>query len=448
MTTDNQITLLKIDKFYHRQLKNFMQKFILKISFLTILSFFLLTSCEEDGTTIRPPVSNPTGPSISLVTGTNQVTNSTTIATGSTFTVQISAQAGEAFLEVLTIQKNGVNVPLANLSYSLSDFSANPALILNADYQTGLNVTVQIATSADANGTDTYSFEIKDENDLTATTDVAITYESLPPTSQFVEEAPFFWEDKFCPLGATFNVKILAAKGSANLDNFAVFENNELLTDLSRIKINGIDLLNNPTNIDANNAENLDFEVSITTLEDFFGTFTYEFVITDESGEQTSQLINVTVGTGVTELTGKLLFNQGGGAGTGGLNLFTGEGIGSKADSAYIKDEGIDTDLVATDNWLQQISGVNGSTIRIIDETQVEGFSFDNILLKEELFNLFDTGISLSGTNKDNEPVTDKITGGELFIIENGVDYFAIRMDRVVVTPDNNADFYELTIKY
>lgn len=422
------------------------KSFLTKFSLLFFISIYLLTSCEEDGT-VRPIEPTPAGPSINLLTGPNQLVNDATIPAGSAFTVQVSAQAGEALLDVFTVKRNGINVPFSNLKFDKTDVGANPALIINSDYKTSINWTIQITSNSAGSGVDNYTFEIKDEENRSASTGLAITLESLPPSSQFVEEAPYFWEDKVCPLGSKFQVRIKAQKGTANLKTFAAYEDNQLISDLSRIKINAVNLLNNPTNISVDNQENLDFIVTISTSEEFFGTYFYEFVITDASGLETTQTINVTLGTPTTELSGKLLLNQAGPGETGGINLITGEGVASNSVKAQLKDQGINTDLVTANNWRQKIAGANGATIRLLSESVLEGFSFEGIFINEQIIDLFDTGTPLILTNANGVPVTDKIIGGEILLIEQEGVYFAVRIDNVVVTATDNKDYYELTIK-
>ncbi len=422
-----------------------MQKIILKLSLLTLLFFGLLVACTEEGG-VRIPEEMPTGPTISLVAGPNQISSDATVPAGGTFTVQVSAQAGEAFLDIFSITRNGSNVPFDQLQFDQSDIAANPVLIINNDYKTSINWVIQITTDG-SGAADTYTFTIQDENNQTASTSILIAQESAPPSLQFLEEAPYFWEDKTCPPDTRFTVRVLANKGTATLQTVSIFEDGLLITDLMRIQINGFDLFNNPTDVATDSRDGFDWEISIQTASDF-GTKNYEIVVADENGQTASVALNVTTGTTVTVLSGKLLLNQAGPVGTGGINLLTGDGTGSSDANAHLKDEGIDTDLPVANNWKQQISGANGSVIRTLGSDQPETFDYDNILLSEQIVELFVAGQDLTLTNGAGEAITEKIEIGAILLVQNGENHFAVRVDDVSVSPSDNADFYELSIKH
>lgn len=422
-----------------------MQNFLVKFVLVAFIFVGLLTSCEEDGGDIRFPEPEAAGPSISLLAGPNQISSDATIAAGSIFTVQVSAQAGEAVLDVFTVTKNGVNVPFENLQFDKSDVAANPVLILNEDYKLNINWVIQITTDGD--GSDTYSFEVKDETSKTASTSLFITQESLPPNMRLVEETPYFWEDKVCPIDTRFTVRVLGEKGTADIQTIAVYENGELITDLTRIQINGFDLFDNPVEVADDSKQDFDFEVNIQTSSDF-GTKNYEIIVTDESGQTSSVSLNVTTGTSVTTLNGKLLLNRAGPSGTGGINLLTGQGVGSGDETAHLLDEGINTDLPAAENWKQQISGANGAVIRILGDSQPETFDYDNVELAEQITDIFNAGQDLVLTNSAGVSITDKIQEGNILTVQKGDVYFLLRVDRINISTNDNADFYELSIKY
>lgn len=432
-----------------------MLRLFFKISIIGALFFSLTTACTEEdpiGGGTRPPTEQLIGPSIDLVADAGLISSSSDVPVGAAFTVRVSAQAGEAALKTFTVVENGSNVAFNRLQFSDPDIGANPVLILKDADKTGItwDITIQ---APETEGNQNYSFEVVDENDQLKTISLNITTvpaEIIPPSVIAVEEAPFFWGSKVCPPGTTFRMLIRANPGSALIESITVLEDGLAIQDITRLAGNGDPFPSNPWIFEG--LEGLELDVSIRTSDDG-NDHVYEVVIGDTNGESSSVSINVAAqptGTNLTaSLTGTLLLNQAGPAGTGGINLLTGESTGSNDEAAQLRDEGIDLDLSAASNWKQQISAINGATLRVVDSSdQPEGFSFGAIQFKEEVQNLFDTGRALITQNDEGRFITLPALVGDIFAVQQGETYFLVEITNINVTTDNNDDSYELSIKY
>ena len=208
---------------------------------------------------------------------------------------------------------------------------------------------------------------------------------------------------------------------------------------------------------------------------------TFAFRVTDESGLSASVSFKVTIvpppGTPIEmTITGALL-NQAGPAGTGGIDLDTGDGTGTRMSStgdpavdnsylqAELEDEGINRDItpVGSANWRRQISSINGTVVRQADLTKLpETFSFDNVETKEQIKDVFDTGAALTGDDSTcnctdstfGEEVSEPVEEGDIFVVKKEDKYYLVRVDNIITVyigpnePGNNDDKYELSIKY
>ncbi len=433
-----------------------MFKFLFKISLVGILFFGLTTACTEDGTlggggTPIPVEEEPLGPSIGLVTDAGLVSTNSTIPINSSFTVRVSAQAGEAALNTFTVLENGSPIAFDRIQVSDSDVGANPVLLLNETWKTGFTWDISIAGASEAVNT-SYSFEVKDENDKVDVVFVNVTTEAeiVGPSAAAIAEGNYISSSAVFPSGVPFEVLLAAQSGSTPIQSVTILEDGLPIDDLTRIQANGQQFPANPWIFSEGQAA-LDWVVSIRNAES--GDHLYEIIVADANGETSIVPIEIfgqATGTNITNsLTGKLLFNQAGPAGTGGINLFTGESVGSTDASAHLRDEGIDLSVGASVNWNQQISGANNSVIRLVSAiSQPEGFSFGGIQFQEEIQDLFATGQELTLTNDAGRAITPFVIVGDIFAVQNGADFFLVEVTNIVVSDDTNDDYYELSIKY
>ncbi len=435
-----------------------MFKFLFKISLVGILFFSLTTACTEEGTlggggTTRPIEEEPLGPTIGLVTDVDLVSTNTTIPLNSSFTVRVSAQAGESALNVFTVLENGAPIAFDRIQFSDPDVGANPVLLLNEALKTGFTWDITISGAADAVN-NSYSFEIKDENDKIDVVFVNVTTEEdvaiVGPTTEAVADGNFITGSAVFPSGVPFEVLLAAQSGSSPIQSVTILEDGLPISDLTRIKANDQQFPANPW-IFSEGQDALDWIVSIRNAES--GDHLYEIIVADANGEASILPIEIfgqATGTSLTSsLTGKLLFNQAGPAGTGGINLFSGESVGSTDASAHLRDEGIDLEVGPSINWNQQISGANSSVIRLVNiSNQPEGFSFAGIQFQEEVQDLFATGQDLTLTNSSGRSVTPFVIIGDIFAVQNGADFFIVEVTNIAIFDDSNDDFYEFNIKY
>lgn len=436
-----------------------MFKFLFKISLVGILFFGLTTACTEEGTlggggTPIPVEEEPLGPSIGLVSDVGFVSTNTTIPVNSNFTVRVSTEAGESALNTFTVLENGAPIDFNRIQVSEPAVGANPVLILNEAWQTGFTWDITFTGAADPVN-NSYSFEIRDDNDKIDVVFVNVTTEAeaveiVGPTTEAVAGGNFITGSAVFPSGVPFEVLLNAQSGSSPIQSVTILEDGLPIDDLTRLQANGQEFPANPW-VFSEGQDALDWVVSIRNAES--GDHLYEIVVEDANGEISILPIEIfgqATGTSLTNsLTGRLLFNQAGPAGTGGINLFNGESVGSSDPSAHLRDEGIDLSVGPSVNWNQQISGANNSVVRLVNTfSQPEGFSFEGIQFQEEIQDLFATGQELTLTNDEGRAITPFVIVGDIFAVQNGGDLFLVQVTNIVVSDDTNDDFYELSIKY
>jgi len=273
----------------------------------------------------------------------------------------------------------------------------------------------------------------------------------LGPVISLLDDAGFVFADAEVDAGAYFMVKIKALPGDAQLQSVSILENGSTL-DFNQIIINsGAISSNNPFLITGADKDGATYEIAILADAGFNILSTYTFKVGDEGNLTDEVSIDITTkGEPVTTKTGVLL-NQGGPAGTGGLDLDEGEGTGTTASdtAAEIRDEGIDIALPNDQNWRQQISGMNGSVIRTPGAGLPESFNFDDIAYGGEISSAFDQSDDLTENSADgNRLVTPVVAVGDVFLVKNGDKYYIIKIDEVNVTASDNTDNYVISIKY
>jgi hypothetical protein len=265
--------------------------------------------------------------------------------------------------------------------------------------------------------------------------------EDTDPTTPSVSlgtGAGFVSADATITVNTPFTVNIIATKGSADLKEVAVYKDDVLL-GIAEIKFDGVDATTNPQSVSSFDAAALNWEIEIDGIA-LAATHTYRFTVIAEDGLTNSVSVTITTVEPVTEDMGVLL-NAAGPAGTGGLNLATGQGTGSSDPSAHIRDNGIDVGLPVPTNWLQQIAPAN-NTKGVKLRAAAAGTTWDGIANKGDIIAAFTAGGS-------DLSVTTKVAAGDMFIVNDPSDnsYYFIRIAEVNVTPDNNADNYMIDIK-
>ncbi len=293
----------------------------------------------------------------------------------------------------------------------------------------------------------------------------------LGPEIALNAEAGFVSGDVELLEGEAFSVKITVTPGDNPLSSLRLLVGGAVvpaanITDyVTDINAGGEDILQqNPLAIDASRENGATYVYEMVPFGQLEGeTVAYTFEVTDKAQETASVSFDITIvpppGTELDmELSG-VLFNQAGPAGTGGLDLDTGDGTGSADAAAEIRDLGIDCtiDPANAENWRAQVGSVNGTDMKAVDvDAQPEGFSFDNVKTKEEIVAAYDTGITLADGVSTNAncvetpvaDVSDPVSAGDLFVVKKGDVYYLFQVDEVNPVGGSNGDNYVLSIKY
>lgn len=278
--------------------------------------------------------------------------------------------------------------------------------------------------------------------------DPTITLVQVDPTSV----RPDYPTDDFSTsdLNGFSYIAIRATAGTDDLESLTVLEDG-VKVDASRLYFRD---LNTNTDVTVQNPilllgfenEAL-WEIGIDPQDDF-STKTYSVQIEDAGGATASVSIDITTfdpGTPIENtLTGKLLLNQAGPAGTGALDLDTGEGTGTTgagSADADIRDWGINLGLPVDQNWLRQIGPINGTEVRVPGGLPGD-FKFTDIATKEEIQGYFAAGAALPN---DGGSKSDPVEVGDFFVVKsaNGSRFYFLECTEVNVTPADNADYYE-----
>jgi hypothetical protein len=246
------------------------------------------------------------------------------------------------------------------------------------------------------------------------------------------------------------------APGAADIGNY-----------IKAITSNGTSITpNNPISAEPDNTNGGVWEMQIAAFDQVVGqTVTYAFEIADDANNVALASVDITIIDPGTPLAGNLtgvLLNQAGPAGTGGLDLDTGDGTGSSAAESEIRDLGIDCtiDPANAENWRGQIGTINGANMIKVDPTTLgEGFTFADVQTIEAVRAAYDDnagnvladGVSQSASCAET-PVTDVsdvVAVGDLFgVLSAGGTYYLIQIDEVNAIGGSNGDNYVISIKY
>lgn len=277
----------------------------------------------------------------------------------------------------------------------------------------------------------------------------------VAPQISLVSESGFISDNAQVDAGVPFKVKIRVTAGSNDVSAVKVLEEGVALPT-SRFTINGGAITtNNPFVVEKKGAI---YELTINVHDGFQVTKRYTFEVTDSKQLKDDVVIDITTkGTALTELVGKLLLNQDGPAGQGGLDLDTGESVGSVAsstgnpavDTSYKRAEINDEGNVSASNstWRQVISPTNGAAVRYIDKGKLpETFSFETVKTQEEIIGAFDSGIKFTQVGGDFE--SNKLAVGDTFTVKTADNrYFIIKVTKITTTTNDNNDYYTFSIK-
>lgn len=407
---------------------------------LILVSFF--ASCGEDLTGILAPEEN-VAPSAGLIAEEGFVVGSAMVESEAAFKVKLSASTGSGNLKSVSIKEEGVLVDFSRLLINGNQPAANPILLFAPDTD-GFIWEVAVTAHAEE-ATKTYAFEVSDDLGLNSEDLVVITTMAqmpIPPTMEYKGNMSF----NSAP-GSTVSLALNVMAGNRPLTHIAVSEGPDFIEDLSRLTFGETAFTDNPNPLAAEDQNGFEKNVKIK-VSDEPGAHTYRIFVVD--GNSDGAFIDVIITTGTpADLIEGILFNAAGVAGTGGLDLDEGTGLGSNDLDIEIKDAGIDLDQVVSQNWRQQISGANGAKVKYVIAGQngvIEGFTFENVTLKEEIQSAFDNGTEFD-IIEDNESLSYEVTVGDMFSVYLTDKYYLIKIREVNVVENGNADHYVIDIK-
>lgn len=394
--------------------------------FMLVAASFMVVSCGED-------LGDGTGGGGSTTPTTMSLTtvSESTVAIGDTFTVNIMATAGDNALNVLQVFEDGVSIAdFSRIVYNNEQAVANPVLLIG-DSKTSIDVDAKVAAHTEV-GTRTYRFTVADDAGNEESRSVDITTVGTPPALTY--NGPTTIE---LPGGVLNNVSLTAVKGSGSIASIGLAIDG-VMDNFDDLSFAGVPCTSNPHLIGGDLAEG--FENALLTFRSpaTDGSYLYTVTVTDEFGLESSTQFQVDVATATPlETLNGVLFNAGGPAGTGGLDLDNGMSTGSSDMEAEVRDRGIDGD----GNWLQEIAPANDSRLYLLQpgvDGVSENFTFANIDSKETLAAIVGTGteVSSSGT----------VAVGAIFIVERAGAVYAFQVAEVNVIQADNSDNYVVNI--
>lgn len=404
---------------------------------LLIVGSMLLTSCEAD--IIDPiDVGGGSDPQVVLIDQLGYVSSDITLNPGESFSVLMDATAGDADLQTLYVEKDGTQLGATEYTIDGVQAASTQTLLFASDI-TGFTKDITITTSGDR-ALSTYAFFVTDVDGNSSSTSILVDTDVAGGEAPDVEVGGAASIE--LDANSLYSINISATPLSGTLASIAVYQDDVLISDLSRLEFDSNDFTANPYPFPTAYANGFTDTRLFIRVQDS-GSSVYRVEIADEFGGITSfeKTVSVPTGTAVETLVG-ILLNQAGPAGTGGLDLETGNSVGSTDGSADIADTGIDINQPNASNWNQSITSVNGSTIRVLTAGQnglTESFTFGSVGFKEDIVALHaNNSAAYSG---------GIVLVGDVFTVESGGSYYLLEVTNVNVTTADNNDSYTFNVK-
>jgi hypothetical protein len=249
--------------------------------------------------------------------------------------------------------------------------------------------------------------------------------------------------------GVEFSVTFRAEKGSELLNAFGINEDGSPLEfegENARVTFNGENPSANPILLFNEQQNILTIEVSIITPS-VAGTYEIEAFVRDAKSNQTNYVFSYSVEEPDLTMLEGVLFNQAGPQGRGGLNLLTGESVGSLDENAHIRDLGININLTPANNWIQLFTPnteLNGTTLRRVTNES----TFDEIQYASQLSSVYEAGTEIEELAPGSLGMgMEKIQVGNTYIAKQNDVLILFIVREVNVTSNDNNDNYVLDIK-
>ncbi len=278
----------------------------------------------------------------------------------------------------------------------------------------------------------------------------------IAPQASLVAESGVISDNAEVAPSAPFVVKLRTTPGSNQIKAISVLEEGvKLPTARFTVKENGQALTTqNPLLVLGTSKGGSVYEITVTAHTGE-STKRYTFEVTDDNN--LTDQVSVDITTKVIELTGKLLLNQAGPEGQGGLDLDTGNSVEGEDPTvasykeAEINDEGINTDLALDKNWRQRISAVedNKASIRYPGSGLPENFDYAGVTTYEQAKAAYDSGKAFTAPDPrgGSEKVSDVVKVGDVFLVKRESNYYVLKVTKINVTAADNKDSYEFSIK-
>ena len=390
---------------------------------IVIICFTLfLTACGDEPIVQMDP---------SLTTTT--AANDTLKAVANQFaSINISGIKGSAELNGIEVFENDVKVSFDRIRFKGTAVAANPILLLTNDRQ-GFTAEVRLRTLyADIVTKITITLIDNDGNRVSVSRMIKATKQG--PVIGYSAANPV---NAVAP-GTDYGFRFSVTTGSAPLSTISVKENGVIITDVSRLKFDGIPFFSNPEFLPTNKIDGFVSNVVSVVLPATIGKWQYTFTFTDTLGGFTEYDVVAYVGTKLDFVATGVLLNAAGPQGTGGLDLDMGISTGSDDAEAEIKDEGIDAALPLANNWKQKISAAGSAELRRV----IQVIDISDIYVKEQILNYWNLGSPVSG------PTPNKVLVNDIFVVKKEDRYYFLQIDKVTVTPTDNTDKFEVSIKW
>lgn len=416
-----------------KQLTFFSKFFVLAVA----LSFW--ASCNPDDGTGGGGFT--LGPTVELKSGADLTSSDATVTPGQVFKVNVSASQGDNDMSTFTVLEDGIAIDASRLDYNGAGAGllSNPYTLLPGEtalFDTNIEITAQ------SSGDVSYIFRMSDSAAESDETTITISVASTPLSLGFEAANGGLSADATLAGQSNFKVELVATKGGSPLSTLTVLEDG-VEVDVTRIKFGtdndfgaAVELFSNPLDLINDEKDGFDWFVWVDSHD--AGTRTYTYRVADGSGASEELSLGITVDP-ITELSAKLLSNASGPINTGGIDLATGDEIGSGDPLADIKDLG--NVSTTSQTWIKKIAPTNGS----IFKTPAADFpadGFDMIAFPSEVQAAFDAG--------DQITESEVVMIGDRFLVQsiNDGNIYLIEVTNIDETTTDNEDSYTLSIKY
>jgi hypothetical protein len=260
-------------------------------------------------------------------------------------------------------------------------------------------------------------------------------------------------------------VTVSATKGTKALKSVTVYEGSTKVS-IDDFNVDGSLASANPFLIATpTDAMSWDIEIKVTATE---GDAVYTVKVEDEGGLSDEDSFTVTVTAPETPLDATItgatiqLWNAGGPAGRGAIDLDNGNSTGTKTGDyllAELRDMGIDSQAVSqATNWRRRLGGINGTTVKFVGNTST-GTDFGAVASKEAIAAMYDGGTDFVPANTTIDGhlvvwgtflVSDIVQEGDVFAVyKSSTDtFYLVEVGSISQTDNDNEDHYKVTIKY